>query len=328
MRLALRPATTRRRREPSTRRSAPPTTSPPVFAASYIRTLERAPGNGSRRPSRRWPTPPTVTASSSTASPARTARASSRRCCSASAGVPDELVAADYAASGPGVERALGAWFATARRRRPSCALRRRVVASRPTPTMARRARLAARDRRRCRTTYLRDGRRSRTISSSGCARRLVESPVSRSAAPPARPRARPRRRRARGARARRRAARARRRRRACSSARASSQSASAGLRGRSGPWRYVPIAAADPAALEAGGAVVPVTRERRVRAASRRRRAACGRRGSRSPATVVDDAVPRSTSSRTSPISRRSPATVSSGKTPAPGIQEPSRPR
>ena len=91
------------------------------------------------------------------------------------------------------------------------------------------------------------------------------------------------------------------------------------GQLGVAGKERAVEIRAdrcSHPAALEARRAVVAVTGEHRPNAVAP---------GSSSvrpawfskPATVVDTPSPRSTSSSTSPISRRSPATVSSGKRP-----------
>ena len=69
-------------------------------------------------------------------------------------------------------------------------------------------------------------------------------------------------------------------------------------------------------------------SRRRRGRAAPRRRRAACGRRGSRSPRASARTPGSSSHSSRTSPIIRRSPATVSSGSRPTPGMSSPWKPR
>ena len=103
----------------------------------------------------------------------------------------------------------------------------------------------------------------------------------------------------------------------ACASARESSQSASHGLRGSSGPWRYVPIAAPT---RQPSRARLPVVPEAGDHAAERRRT-----RVEECPPGVVLEAGERaplvrleSHSSRTSPIMRRSPATVSWGKRPA----------
>ena len=90
----------------------------------------------------------------------------------------------------------------------------------------------------------------------------------------------------------------------ACSRARPSSQSASAGLRGSSGPCRYVPTAASTrhPSSPEAPSFPWPArTRPRAIAPGSSRVRPAWFSK----PATVVVTPPPRSTSSRTSPISR-----------------------
>ena len=69
-------------------------------------------------------------------------------------------------------------------------------------------------------------------------------------------------------------------------------------------------------------------SRRRRGRAARRPGRAAFGRRGSRSPRSCRRSPGTSSHSSSTSPIIRRSPATVSCGKSPTPGSDAPWRSR
>ena len=108
-----------------------------------------------------------------------------------------------------------------------------------------------------------------------------------------------------------------------CASACASSQSASHGFRGRSGPCRYVPSARPSAAALEAALAVVAEARDHaaeRLRAGSSLVRPAWFSK----PASVRGRPGSSSHSSSTSPIIRRSPATVSSGSSPTPGISSP----
>ena len=77
---------------------------------------------------------------------------------------------------------------------------------------------------------------------------------------------------------------------------------------------------APDAAALEAALAVVPEARDDAAERLRARRRAASGPAWFSNPASVRGSPGSSSHSSRTSPIIRRSPATVSSGKRPTPG--------
>ena len=111
----------------------------PVFAAGYIRILERSRGRASEARSRRSPTRPTGegVVVHCFAGKDRTGIVSALLL--SLAGVPDELIAADYAASDPGVELLSTPWFESARdeseltiRRRVSTSPRRRCSTCSP----------------------------------------------------------------------------------------------------------------------------------------------------------------------------------------------------
>ena len=170
------------------------------------------------------------------------------------AGVPDEIVAADYAASEPNMGPLFDRWIATrGRRGRARAAAEARAGRARDD---ARPCSAGSRESAGGAAAYLRQaGLTEEQVGRlRAAARRALAAVNVRRGSEPVR-----RRRRARGAPARPRAARAPPSPPACSSARASSQSASAGLRGSSGPWRYVPIAALDATAFESRAAVVAV---------------------------------------------------------------------
>ena len=109
----------------------------------------------------------------------------------------------------------------------------------------------------------------------------------------------------------------------------ASSQSASHGFRGAAGPWSVGAERAAQAAALEARSL-------RRCRSPSHDPPQRLGAGVEDRPAGVILEARPSSAStpgssslsSSTSPIILRSPATVCSGRTPAPAISPPPRSR
>ena len=84
----------------------------------------------------------------------------------------------------------------------------------------------------------------------------------------------------------------------------------------------------ADAAALEAGVAVVAEPGDDAAERRRARHPGACGRRGSRSRRASAARPGSSSHSSRTSPIIRRVPATVSCGKRPTPGMSTSSRPK
>ena len=96
------------------------------FRVELHRHCSRSTASGSVALSRRSPIRRPVRASSSTALRGRIAPGSCRRLLLSLVGVPDELIADDYAASDPGVEVLSAPWFAAARDE-PELELRRRV---------------------------------------------------------------------------------------------------------------------------------------------------------------------------------------------------------
>ena len=285
-----------------------------VFASGYIRTLLESPGRVAAAVAAVADADASREASSSTASRARTARASSRRSLLGVAGVPDEIVAADYAESDANMTSLFGDWIATAaseaelelRRRLIRCSRTRRwsTVLAWLRGTRAAHARTSA--RRGSPTTQIDE---------------VARAPGRTCPDPPTGPLREPR------------TSGGRRVREALELVPERLEDAVAagvlerageqpvGQRGVARQQRAVQIGA--DRRVRRGSPRSPRRRRSRAlrgraRGRSRRGRAASGPAWFSNPATVVG--IPSSsTSSSTSPISRFSPATVSSGKSPRP---------